>query len=387
MARGERGHADAPGRRGPQRERAAHAGQRPRQRVLQERGVQQRVHDERGEGGGDRRAPRALARTAEQARHRQPHQREVGQQTGDALLGRDRDRDRVRGGRRALGRHVLGAAVLPREGSRPPPLQRALGEQLHAALDQVVAPAGRRVGGLRAAEVDPDGVRCQRHEGGARGHRDQRRDHRATRAPAQPAQHGEAGEQRGEARLREGQHERGPQHEQQRPGGEDVAAPRAPQQPRRRQQHGDGQEAPVDVGVEEQRVDPEVVLELVGGDDLRVEEQVARGVLDEADRGQRDRHAEEHPQRDAQDARRPPAAAQEHEQQREGNVEEDDVLQRAVEVDRVRRLRRVEREVGGERPLEETRPRRGLLAGVGVDRRRPRRRGTAKASVPAATTR
>ena len=53
--------------------------------------------------------------------------------------------------------------------------------------------------------------------------------------------------------------------------------------------HHEREEAPVDAGVEEHRVDPEVVVELVGRDDLGVQEQRLAGVLDEAHPGEQDR--------------------------------------------------------------------------------------------------
>ena len=91
-------------------------------------------------------------------------------------------------------------------------------------------------------------------------------------APAQRGQHGQPDQQRGEARLREREHQARPQHRQRdrdqrrrRAGGASTAARAASSDHRQRQV------APVDVRVEEQRVDPEVRLELVGRQDLALE--------------------------------------------------------------------------------------------------------------------
>ena len=94
--------------------------QHPRQRVLEERRVDERVQQQRREGGGEpARRPRApgqarrrpRAQPAEQQRERDGDEREVGGEADHALLGGDRERDRVRRRRRALGEQVLALAV------------------------------------------------------------------------------------------------------------------------------------------------------------------------------------------------------------------------------------------------------------------------------------
>ena len=69
-----------------------------------------------------------------------------------------------------------------------------------------------------------------------------------------------------------------PPHSTRQAGGRERQGPRAPrpQQHSGEAEHDQGEEAPVDVRVEEQRVDPEVLLDLVGGDHLRVQQQRAR---------------------------------------------------------------------------------------------------------------
>ena len=106
------------------------------------------------------------------------------------------------------------------------------------------------------------------------------------------------------------------------------ARPLRPQQHARQPDHHQREEAPVDVRVEEQRVDPEVLLDLVGGDHLRVQQQVARLELPEADRGEDERQRHERAAAPGQPPRRPLQPAQEREQQRERHVEEHDLLER-----------------------------------------------------------
>ena len=234
------------------------------------------------------------AQQRQEGRHQQP---DVHQQAREPLLGGDRDRDRVRRAHRLLGRRApLGVAVGPRERARPVALQRLVAEQVDAALEQVVAPAGRRVGALGRVQVQPDRRRRGHDEDRADDQRGDADAYGPARRPARAGQDQQPQQQRGEARLRQRQHEPRHQHREHERDRPDVARPRRPDQHRRQPDHHDRQEAPVDVGVEEQRVDAEVRLELVGGDDLRVQEQVARRVLDEADarEGQR-QHATARP--------------------------------------------------------------------------------------------
>ena len=115
-----------------------------------------------------------------------------------------------------------------------------------------------------------------------------------------------------------------------------------PQHDRRDGDHHQHREAPVDVRVEEQRVDPEVVVELVGGDHLRVQEEGLSVVLDEPDSGEQ-RPPGRRPPRDTEEQRaRPAHAAQQQEQQPEGQVEEGEVLRGLRVIGRVARLQRVQ---------------------------------------------
>ena len=86
--------------------------------------------------------------------------------------------------------------------------------------------------------------------------------------------------------------------------------------------HHEREEAPVDARVEEQRVDAEVVVELVGRHDLRVQEQRLAVVLDEADAGEQDRQPDRHAEAREHQARREAHLAERQEEQRERDVEE-----------------------------------------------------------------
>ena len=106
--------------------------------------------------------------------------------------------------------------------------------------------------------------------------------------------------------------------------------------------HHDHEEAPVDVRVEEQRVDPEVVVELIGGDHLRVQEERLSVVLDEADSREQQGLGDDHPETLEEQAALEAHAAQEQEQQTEGQIEEGEVLGGLPVIGRVARLERVE---------------------------------------------
>ena len=181
------------------------AEQRPRQRVLQERRVQERVHEQRREGGGHRHARRrdSPARPiAANSRHSAATtSARYAREADRALLGGDRHRDRVRGVRRALGRGVL-APGGTRAGTIPS-RSRAIGLSANrspAALDEVVATA-RRVRpptcpnrGPVAARPGASSTTATPTTATAR-----RRRERPPDAPPQRADHREPDEQRAEA--------------------------------------------------------------------------------------------------------------------------------------------------------------------------------------------
>ena len=108
-------------------------------------------------------------------------------------------------------------------------------------------------------------------------------------AVAPAAEHRQPEQQRGDARLREAGHEARQQPRQDARAGHHDAPVGGPQHDRADGDHHERQEAPVDARVEEHRVDPEVVVELVGRHHLRVQEQRLAGVLDEAHPGEQDR--------------------------------------------------------------------------------------------------
>ena len=103
--------------------------------------------------------------------------------------------------------------------------------------------------------------------------------------------------------------------------------------------HHEREEAPVDVRVEEDRVDAEVVVELVRRDHLGVQEQRLARVLDEADpREQRPPARPRSPRHRSSSSRVQRDLPQEQEQQAEGNVEEGEVRRRLRGIARVDRL-------------------------------------------------
>ena len=340
------------------------------ERILEEGRVEHRVHEQRSERGRHRDArgrelPGAPG-TGEEPPERGDEQRQVGREPDDALLRRDGHRDRVRGVRRALVGDVLRASVLAAERAGAPPADRLLAEQPPAARDEVVAPARRVLHGLVRAEVQAQRARREQDDGHADHGHDAGRRQRAAQAPAERADDREPHEQRDERRLRERQHQPGPQHREHHGAGERDARPRRPRDHGGDPDHHDDEEAPVDVRVEEQRVDAEVGLERVGVDDPRVQQQVLRRVLPEPDADEREGQHHEHPERARRQAQRPAHAHEQREQDRERDVEEHDRLERPVGVAGVRRLDGVEHEHGRQRPLQEAR---AALPRVGIARR------------------
>ena len=343
----------------PVAQNGADGEQRPRDRVLQEGRVQQRVEGEHGEPGRQERprhqAPGGVA-SAEgpEAREQPPegghHDGHVREEADQALLRGDGDRRGVRGGRRLRRADLLPRAIALGEGPRTEPPDRSIGEHPEASLHQLHPAARRAVQGAVAAEVqravDRQHERTGRHERG----RDRVAD--AAGIPAQRGQRGEPHQERREARLREREHEPR-QQDGQRPGRqEDVAPAAGPEERRRDPDHHHRQEAPVDVRVEEQRVHAEVRLELVRLDDLAVPQELPARVLPEADRHEEQR--ERHGERGALEHQpsRPSDGGQQLEEQGERDVEEGDVLDGLLEVAGVEGLERVQDHEREQRQLE-----------------------------------
>ena len=371
------------------RERHADRQQRPRERVLEEVRVGPRVHHERREARRERDPRRRAPRIGEEREQGDDDQRHVDREPEQALLGGDRDRDRVRGGDGVLRRRLAGtrvALVLGFERAGAVALQRPVPEQFEPAFDQARAPRGRAV---RRAAFQMSALRREQQHGHRERHERRGDEHRPARAPAVGGEHGEPEQQPGDARLREARHEPREQPREHRRARLNLSS-RPPQDDRGHDQHHEHQEASVDARVEEDRVDAEVVVVLVRGDELRVQEQALAVVLDEPDPGQHDRDRDEDQQRAAQQARRPAHFPQQHEQQRERHVEE----------------RRGSRPPSHGRPSRRSaacraRPRRAaptrcrrrrgcraIAAGSSSasSPRSPRRRGSRCANVPAATT-
>jgi hypothetical protein len=126
----------------------------------------------------------------------------------------------------------------------------------------------------------------------------------------------------------------------------------APEQNRGQPEHDEGEKAAVDVRIEEQRVDAEVGLELVGSDHLGIEQQLALPVLHEADRHERERQPDEHAEAPGEQPRRPLELTQQDEEERERHVEEHDLLERLGDVGRVGGLQGVEHHGARQQALE-----------------------------------
>ena len=159
---------------------------------------------------------------------------------------------------------------------------------------------------------------------------------------------------------RQGQQQRRPQDREHRDRDQHRPSPARVQDHRRQQDHHEREEPPEDVRVEEHRVDREVRVQLVGGDQLRVQEDRLGLVLDEPD--QREQHRQPGEQREAAPRQplRPVESAQQAVGERERHVEEHHLLERGRELRRVGRLERVQDHVAGEQPLE---PPDGAVAG------------------------
>ncbi len=276
----------------------------------------------------------------------------VDRETDQPLLGRDRDRQSVRGGHGLL---LVPLALAPErapKGTRSVTDQRPVGEQLHATLDQVRAAARDLVQAGVAAEIDLQRALEGEHEDRGGGQPDGGGRGGAPHVPPQGGEHDQARQQGREARLREGQHESRPQDGKHRPQAERHPRLPAPQHPRRGAQHHEHEETPVDIRVPEDGVDAEVGLELVRRDHLRVPQELAALVLPEADRDEHQRQHDGDCQATQDQLAAPSDLGQEAEQHRERDQEEDDLLERRVEVLRVEALQRVHDHVGGQGPLE-----------------------------------
>ena len=163
----------------------------------------------------------------------------------------------------------------------------------------------------------------------------------------------ETGDQRSKPGDREAERQRGEQD-----AGNDRGGDREPRVPRpcqvraQRHQH-ERQRPPQDVRVVEERVDAEVEMQLVGGEQVPLaEEEVASRVLPERDPGEDKRDRGDRDQDPAQQPIAPADLTEHHEQQRKGNEEEGGVLDRVRDVDRIRALDRVEHQRGGQHSVQ-----------------------------------
>ena len=228
------------------------------------------------------------------------------------------------------------------EGARAVALDRAFGEEVDAALDEVGAAAGvdveaiEEVGGVDALAAD------QGHHQRRPDDPDRHRGQRPPPAPADRGEDGEAGQQGDEAGLGEGLCQAEPKDgDEDGQQGEGAAFPH-PEQRRHRDHDHQRQVAPVDVRVPEDRVDPEVGVEFVRANHLVVPEQTAGQVLDRAEQDERRRLDPDDDQHQGQQPPVPLGLTEQPVGHRERHQEEAGVLQPLREVARVQRLNDVQ---------------------------------------------
>ena len=288
-------------------------------------------------------------------------QRDVDELSDQALLGGDRDRDRVRGRQRLPDLVVVGA-VLGLERARAEPPERPSGEQVSPPVTRparpLEAPFSPWLRPKSSARSRPPRRRARRPP--------PRRTPRPASRPAQRRERPSPTSSAPRRRPRQRQQQAAPQH---------ASAPHASSCSRRgrrtassaaQQDHHQRQETAEDVRVVEHRVDDEVRVQIVLRDQLRVEEDRLGRVLDERDDANTSASPTTSCRQRAISCRFHVDAAQQHVEQRERHIEEHHVLERLREVARVGRLDRVQDDVQRQQPLDPAAGRRGSRsAGAG----------------------
>jgi hypothetical protein len=180
-----------------------------------------------------------------------------------------------------------------------------------------VVEAGVRVADDRAPHAGRRDA-CGHEDGGDEADGDDR-----AAPPRCPRDHERGGDQCGEARLREREQQPDPRD---RDGdGSGVRDPRTCREDEHETRDDrDDEEAPVDRRVVEDRVDAEERRVRVPDDHLRVPEDVARRVLVDADRGERERHRDQLQREEGHPAAIPREACEQDREQTERKVERDD---------------------------------------------------------------
>ncbi len=314
--------------------------------------------DETGGDGAARERPADAA--AQQGGKRRHEQGDVEREADQSLLGRDRDRLGVRDRRtRLLDLVEEGLA----EGARSVAGEGAVRKQLEAAVDQRFAAAVDRavvldVARRRAADGDEGREGNQAHRGGRQ---------RSAPAPAQQGDHAEAGDQRRKRGDRVAERKAGEANaaSQQRESG--IAPALLPGDARAERRDRERQIAPEDVRIEEDRVDPEVDVQLICVEQLRVEKEIADHVLAERHHGAADGNYGDRDQHSLEQVGVPRRLEQQHREHRERHQEEPRVLDRVGDIVGVGALERIEDEREAEGATQPHAPRRlGRLSHTGV---------------------
>ena len=285
----------------------------------------------------------------------------VEREADDPSFRRDRDRGRVRrAGFRVAALQVLLVGVGTLEAAQADARDGMVDSDVDSGADELATPA-RRV--VQAAAVAEDVVAHVRHRQRPRGRDegDQHRERKPLAAPREDRGEDDSGDERREARLRVREQEAGPD-DGDRGGAADEHAP-VPAEEHRDEagENRNDQEAAVDRGIPEDRVDAVEGRVGIADLDLRVPEDIARLVLVDPDRSEDERH-----RRDLDEQAKCPEPAprepREHEcQQPERQVEEEQVDRALPEVVRPEHRQAAPGDEEGERPGD-----RAELAGAGV---------------------
>ena len=315
------------------------AEERPRHRVLEERGVEEAVHGDRdqdnscGERDARREAP-AEAREGGEERGREKPAEEP--EADDSLLGCDRHGHRVRGDPlRVPARDPEPTGVLVREASGSDPRDRVVEGDPDALAHEVGASRGDPVEARArlAYELVAHLRDGEHHDGGERADREERE-----RRPAAPGDgHGDddPGRERDEARLRERDEQPEPRrhHDGVEPGNS-PAADSAEHDPGERREDRDREVAPVHRRVPEDGVDPEEGCVRVEHLHARVPEDVAGEPLVPPDQGVGERRRDQPAPEPGQPPSTPGQPREAERQQPEGQEERTEEDRPAADVDR-----------------------------------------------------
>ena len=262
-----------------------------------------------------------------------PTRQRVEREPDEPGLGRDRHRRRVRRGLlRILALEVHPFSVRALEPSHPDTRQRMVHGDADPVRDEARAAARRVVQPVRRVVLQRSpNLRLRDRDPGEHGEREHDRDERAP-APGDERRADHDDEQRGEARLRVGDQEPEPRHDERAGGDERPAERPAAEDEHDRRDHREHEEPPVHRRIPEHGVDAEEGRVRVRVDHLRVLEDVPRLVLVEADDRERERHHREHRVQRPQAEPAPRQPREREREQRERDVEREQLDRAFVHV-------------------------------------------------------